>query len=77
VYQRAANDRLSQYSNRWIRFNGHKIWISSFVLLVVVPKHGVNIKSPCCPFSVHESAGIESHLDKLVHRGSIQSDVAI
>jgi hypothetical protein len=32
--------------------------------LVIMPKDGVNIKSPGSPLAVHESAGLEGHFGK-------------
>lgn len=76
VNQRATDDSLSQYSNSWSCLNFHEGCSSFLVLLVIMSKDGINIKSPSSPLAIHESAGLESHLGKPNHRGAIQSSGA-
>jgi len=76
VDQRATDDSLSQDSNSWSRLDFHDGCSSFLVLLVIMSKDGINIKSPGSPLAIHESAGLESHLGKPNHCDAIQSSGA-
>jgi hypothetical protein len=75
--QGATDDSLTQDSNSGSRLDFHKGCSSFLVLLVIMSKDGVNVKSPGGPLAVHESAGLESHIGRRNHRGAIQSSGAL
>jgi hypothetical protein len=64
VYKRTSDHGLSQDSKGGRFLHVHKTW--SLLLAIVCSKNMVDIE--CCgsPFSVHESAGSESHRDQPV-----------